>query len=206
MEGTKEKRHQTVSPTKTHEHLGERVVVAAHPQTIEKRSALHGVTQEQRPHDGMRLIDDAFGQRMVIIANGSNLAVREKEILRLERITAADDSAVDRDEKFVVDAGVWGTRQPTRFSPAVEDHAFVLPGLAKTLVEIGDGGFVLERRRETVTAGGELTVELDEVALDSVSAETLEREGADAGLQPSGRTQVPATDDYVASVVVTFRA
>ena len=65
---------------------------------------------------------------------------------------------------------------------------------------------VLERRRETVSASGELTVELDEVGLDSVSAQTLEREGADAGLRPSGRTQVPATDDYVASVVVTFRA
>ncbi len=65
---------------------------------------------------------------------------------------------------------------------------------------------MLERRRETVSVGGELTVELDEVTLDSVSAETLERECADAGLQPSGRVEIPATDEYVASVVVTFRA
>ena len=44
------------------------------------------------------------------------------------------------------------------------------------------------------------------MTLDSISAETLEREGADAGLQPSGQVEIPATDDYVASVVVTFRA
>ena len=65
---------------------------------------------------------------------------------------------------------------------------------------------MLERRRETVSVSGELTVELDEVALDGVSAETLEGECADAGLEPSGWVQIPATDEYVASVVVTFRA
>jgi SAM-dependent methyltransferase len=75
-----------------------------------------------------------------------------------------------------------------------------------TAIREREGGFVIERRRETVSPGGELTVALDEVALDSVSAETLESEGADAGLQPSGRVEIPATDDYVASVVVTFRA
>jgi SAM-dependent methyltransferase len=75
-----------------------------------------------------------------------------------------------------------------------------------TAIRERDGGFVLERRRETVSAGGELTVELDEVTLDSVSAETLERECAEAGFQPSARIEVPATDEYVASVVVTFDA
>jgi SAM-dependent methyltransferase len=75
-----------------------------------------------------------------------------------------------------------------------------------TAIRERDGGFVLERRRETVSAGGELTTELDEITLDSVSAETLEDEGADAGLQPSGRAQIPETDDHVATVVVMFRA
>jgi SAM-dependent methyltransferase len=75
-----------------------------------------------------------------------------------------------------------------------------------TAIRERDGGFVLERRRETVTATGDLTVELDEIALDRIAAETLEREGAEAGLTPAGRTVVPATEDYVASVVVTFRA
>jgi SAM-dependent methyltransferase len=75
-----------------------------------------------------------------------------------------------------------------------------------TAVRERDGRFVLERRRETVTAAGELTVERDEVALYQVAAQTLEREGAGVGLTPTGRIVVPATDDYVASMVVMFRA
>jgi SAM-dependent methyltransferase len=75
-----------------------------------------------------------------------------------------------------------------------------------TAIRERDGRFVLERRRETVTAAGELTVECDEVALYRVPAQTLEHEGAGVGLTPTGRTVVPATDDYVASLVVTFRA
>jgi SAM-dependent methyltransferase len=90
--------------------------------------------------------------------------------------------------------------------PDVCERNGVVYSSRPTAIRERDDGFVLERRRETVTAAGELTVELDEVALDSVSAETLEGEAADAGLQPSGRTQIPATDDYVASLVVTFRA
>jgi SAM-dependent methyltransferase len=75
-----------------------------------------------------------------------------------------------------------------------------------TAIREREGGFMLERRRETVSVRGDLTVELDQVVLDDVSVETLEREGVAAGLQASGRVQIPATDEYVASVVVTFRA
>jgi SAM-dependent methyltransferase len=90
--------------------------------------------------------------------------------------------------------------------PDVCERDGVVYSSRPTAIRERDGGFVLERRRETVSAAGELTVELDEVTLDSVSAATLERECADAGLQPSGRVEIPATDEYVASVVVTFRA
>ena len=90
--------------------------------------------------------------------------------------------------------------------PDVCERDGVVYSSRPTAIRERDGGFVLERRRETVSVGGELTVELDEVALDSVSAETLESEGADVGLQPSGRAQIPETDDHVASVVVMFRA
>ena len=90
--------------------------------------------------------------------------------------------------------------------PDVCERDGVVYSSRPTAIREREGGFVLERRRETVSVGGDLTVELDEVALDSVSAETLEREGVAAGLRPSGRVEIPATDEYVASVVVTFRA
>jgi SAM-dependent methyltransferase len=75
-----------------------------------------------------------------------------------------------------------------------------------TAIRERDGRFVLERRREIVTPAGELTVEHDEVALHRLEPHTLEREGVETGLTPAGRAIVPATDDYVASVVVMFRA
>ena len=68
----------------------------------------------------------------------------------------------------------------------------------------GDG-FVLERRRETVTVTGEHAVEQDLIRLDRLAADTLEREGEAAGLHAASRMEIEATDEYVGSTVVMFR-
>jgi SAM-dependent methyltransferase len=68
------------------------------------------------------------------------------------------------------------------------------------------GGFVLERRRETVTVGGERTVERDLIGLDRVMARGLEREGRTAGFASVQRATVRETSDYVGSEVVILRA
>src|ERR1700758_731426 len=91
----------------------------------------------------MSLIDDAFGQRMVIIAHRANLRVGKKEVLSLERVATAHDSAVDRDEKFVVDTGLRRTRQPARLRPAIEHQVLVLARLPEALIEVRYRGFVL---------------------------------------------------------------
>jgi hypothetical protein len=90
--------------------------------------------------------------------------------------------------------------------PDVCEREGVVYSSRPTAIRERDGGFVLERRRETVTLAGELTVEVDEVALDRVGVDALEAEAGRAGLTPSGRRTVPATDDYVGSLVVLFRA
>jgi SAM-dependent methyltransferase len=90
--------------------------------------------------------------------------------------------------------------------PDVCERDGVVYSSRPTAIRERDGGFVLERRRETVSVGGDLTVELDEVVLDSVSADTLEREGVAVGLTALGRVSIPATDEYVGSLVVSFRA
>ena len=64
------------------------------------------------------------------------------------------------------------------------------------------GGFVLERRRETVSPAGVRTVAQDLIRLDRVTVEDLEREGSAAGLTPAGRDQVAETNDYSGSEVV----
>jgi hypothetical protein len=68
----------------------------------------------------------------------------------------------------------------------------------------GDG-FVLERRRETVTTDGSRLVAEDRIHLDAVSASELQREATEAGLRAAGVITVPPTDDYVGSQVVVFR-
>ena len=75
-----------------------------------------------------------------------------------------------------------------------------------TAVRADHAGFVLERRRETVSPAGERTVEDNLIRLDRLTARDLEREGAAAGFQPAGRQHVPATEDYSGSEVVILRA
>jgi SAM-dependent methyltransferase len=66
-----------------------------------------------------------------------------------------------------------------------------------------DGGSIVVRRlRQTVSPAGELSDELDEIPLRLLSAETVEAEARDAGLEPVGRREVAPTDSHVGSVVV----
>lgn len=67
---------------------------------------------------------------------------------------------------------------------------------------VGGESMILRRLRQTVTPDGVLSEEPDEVELQLLTAEALEREAAAVGLKPIGRRQVPATDSHVGSTVV----
>jgi SAM-dependent methyltransferase len=69
---------------------------------------------------------------------------------------------------------------------------------------IGDQ-FVLERRRETITASGERSVAEDVIHLDRLTAGQLEQEAGRVGLRRAGTATIPATSDYVGSTVVMLR-
>ncbi len=86
-----------------------------------------------------------------------------------------------------------------------EEDGFVYSS-QPTAVRADDGGFVLERRRETVSPSGERTVEDNVIRLDRLTARGLEREGEAAGFTRGGRAHVPATEDYSGSEVVVLRA
>jgi SAM-dependent methyltransferase len=75
-----------------------------------------------------------------------------------------------------------------------------------TAIRAERDGFVLERRREIVTAQGQRTIERNAVALDRVTPRQLEREARAAGLIPQRRAEVHPTLDYVGSEVVIVRA
>jgi SAM-dependent methyltransferase len=89
--------------------------------------------------------------------------------------------------------------------PDVEEFDGVVYSSQPIAVRAEGGGFVLERRRETVTTDGQLTTARDLIHLDRLSADTLEQEALGAGLRPAGRVPVPPTPDYVGSTVVVLR-
>lgn len=68
--------------------------------------------------------------------------------------------------------------------------------------EVDGESMVLRRLRQTVTPDGELSEEPDEVELQLLTAEELEQEASEVGLQPIGRRQIPATESHVGSTVV----
>jgi hypothetical protein len=67
-------------------------------------------------------------------------------------------------------------------------------------------GFVLERRREIVSADGQHTVEQDLTRLDRLTPEELEGEAREAGLRTLDRSIIEQTHEYVGSVVVMLGA
>jgi SAM-dependent methyltransferase len=69
---------------------------------------------------------------------------------------------------------------------------------------VREDAIVLRRLRQTVDPDGNTSDELNEIELQVLSAERLEEEALEAGLQAAGRRQIPPTDAHVGSTVVLF--
>jgi SAM-dependent methyltransferase len=68
-----------------------------------------------------------------------------------------------------------------------------------------DGGqLVVRRLRQSVSPRGELSEEVDEVALSALSASELESGAMAAGLAAVAREEIPATEDHVGSTAVVL--
>ena len=68
------------------------------------------------------------------------------------------------------------------------------------------GAVAIDRLRQAVSPGGELSESLVTIRLDALSPAELEREGEAAGLRPCGARRVPETRDHVGSTVVLLEA
>jgi hypothetical protein len=90
--------------------------------------------------------------------------------------------------------------------PDISEIDGVVYSSQPTAVRLDGDGFVLERRRETITLDGSRRVEEDSIHLDGVSADELVGEASRAGLEATGGTTIPPTADHVGSEVVMFRA
>ena len=90
--------------------------------------------------------------------------------------------------------------------PDVREEDGVVYSSQPTAVRADEDGFLLERRRETVSPAGDRTVEENRIRLDRVTVRGLEREGMAVGFTRGGRAHVAATEDYSGSQVVILRA
>jgi SAM-dependent methyltransferase len=90
--------------------------------------------------------------------------------------------------------------------PDIQELDGVVYSSQPTAIRADADGFVLERRRDVVSADGEHVSTGDAVRLDRVSVAGLEQEGARAGFRPTGTRSISATSDYVGSDVVMLRA
>lgn len=84
-----------------------------------------------------------------------------------------------------------------------EVDGWVYSSLPLDAVDIG-AEIVIQRLRQTVSPGGELSEEEDEIRIRTLAAEELEREGVEAGLRPLPRRRIAPTDLHVGSTVVRF--
>lgn len=82
-----------------------------------------------------------------------------------------------------------------------EVDGWVYSSLPLETVVDGDS-IVVRRLRQTVAPDGELSEEVNEIELQSLTAEELESEATAAGLRQAGRREIPATDTHVGSTVV----
>jgi SAM-dependent methyltransferase len=80
--------------------------------------------------------------------------------------------------------------------------------LSSTPVAVRDEGdaVAIDRIRQAVSPGGDLTEELSSITLDDCAPATLEDEGRAAGLTVLPARHVPPTVDYVGSTVVMLEA
>jgi SAM-dependent methyltransferase len=90
--------------------------------------------------------------------------------------------------------------------PDICEREGVLYCSQPTAIRSSRAGFVLERRRETISPSGRRRSERDVIQLARVTVGVLEREIRAVGLLPSGRIEIPQTAEYSGSVVVVSHA
>jgi len=73
-------------------------------------------------------------------------------------------------------------------------------------VALDEGAIVIRRLRQKVSPAGDLSEEIDEVRLRTLTAGGLEAEAVEAGLRPLSRHEVAATEDHIGATVVVLEA
>ena len=153
-----------------------------------------------------RTVDDAVRQHVrVVLGRGADLpgALVVGELGKNYSGTGLDPNVIGRQRvETMPDLPPPGTSAPP-LPDVREIEGWIYSSLPLEPVALPEA-ILLRRLRQTVDPDGNMSEELNEIELAMFSAETLEEEGRAAGLQPSGRRQIPPTEAHVGSTVVLF--
>ena len=100
----------------------------------------------------------------------------------------------------------WSETESLPPLPDVREEEGWVYSSTPTAVRRTGRSYVIERSRQAVSPSGEMTEEESAIELDSLSAEELEAEAADAGFSVLPRRTVPETREYVGSDVAVLEA
>lgn len=87
-----------------------------------------------------------------------------------------------------------------------EQEGWIYSSMPVAVRDEDGGATAIDRLRQIVSPGGDLTESMYTIRLDRVSAGELEREARAGGWSVLPRRSVPPTEDYVGSVVVMLEA
>ncbi len=119
---------------------------------------------------------------------------------------AAHLSTGGRLASAIVEPSAASAEGPPAALPDVrEEDGWIYSSLPVAALITG-GGVEIRRLRQSVSPEGRVSEEEHADRLDALDAEALEREAAEAGLEPAGRLVIPPGDGHVGSTVVILES
>jgi SAM-dependent methyltransferase len=97
-----------------------------------------------------------------------------------------------------------GVGEPPPVPDMREANGWVYASQPVAVHRRGATTIVIERMRQVVSPGGDVTEQRHRDLLTALTCESVEQEAMRAGLQPERRRTVPATRDHVGSVIVVL--
>jgi SAM-dependent methyltransferase len=166
-----------------------------------------GTTADAEQED-IRAFEPMATKFSLVIAPMQLIQLLSDDQERLSCLSCAVDSMLPGARAaFAIVEGMPGLPPPGTSAPPLPDvreiEGWIYSSLPLEPVALSEA-ILLRRLRQTVDPDGNMSEELNEIELATLSAETLEGEGRTVGLRPIGRREIPSTEAHVGSTVVLF--
>jgi SAM-dependent methyltransferase len=185
---------------------------------VDADAALVAALAQRARERGLRVRTQASDARTFEIPGGERfaLAIAPMQVIQLLGTAAGRTSAIERVREHLRPGALFAAAIADPFEG--EPAELVGPPLPDVREQDGwvfqsqpiavrpvPGGSEIDRIRQAVSPGGDMSESFNTIRLDDLTAEELERDGYAAGMRALPRRAVPPIADYVGSTVVMFR-